>query len=69
MCTVSDKIKFCTCNVGEADILNHYWVLYRHNKDKNELIIGETILPDDFIPFYEENKEILLKRLNDSYHQ
>jgi hypothetical protein len=66
MCLVSDKIKFCTCNVGEAHILNHYWILYRHNKDKNELVIGMTILPDDFTPFYEENKEIISRRLNDT---
>ncbi len=66
MYLLSNKIKFCNCNVGEADILNHYWILYRHNKDKNEIFIGMPFLPDDFIPFYKENKELLSKRLNES---
>jgi hypothetical protein len=39
---------------------------YRHNNDRNEIVIGMPILPDDFFSFYVENKETQSKRLNES---
>jgi hypothetical protein len=64
MCLVSDKVKFCTCK--SINRLKHYWIIYRFNKNKNELILGQPIFPSDLIsPFYETNQATFLKRLNE----
>lgn len=68
MCVISDKIKLCSCKASSTDGLQHYWVLYRRNKDKNEMIVGEVMIsffkwfhPDK----YNENYAILANRVND----
>lgn len=43
MCKVSDKLKLCTCEVPDNN--RHYWLLYRWVKGKNEILIGEFMLP------------------------
>jgi len=43
MCSVSDKIVLCTCDVKDAQRLKYYWILYRHDPDHGELLIGETL--------------------------
>ncbi len=65
MCLVSDKIKFCTCAGSSYERLKHYWLLYRFNKEKNSMIIGEPIMPHGFQFLYEPNKATFLKRLNE----
>ena len=45
MCIITEKIKLCTCKASSTNRLQHYWVLYRRNKDKNEIIVGELMLP------------------------
>lgn len=67
MCKVSNKIKLCTCGVNSVSKLKHYWILHRYNKLKNNIIIGEFMLPymiDEKILI--NNKAILLKRLNEA---
>lgn len=67
MCLVSDKIKFCTCATYDVEKLKHYWKLYRYNTDKNNFIIGITVLPDLLIDIhYDINHSTILARLNES---
>ena len=66
MCKITSKIKFCSCKASSTEKLQHYCCLYRFNKDKNEMIVGEVILPNYFTDLnYEDNKLILEKRLNE----
>lgn len=66
MCIVSDKIKFCTCEVESYDELPHYWLLYRYNKNKEWYILGSTQMPADFLKAnYTLNVETFIKRLNE----
>lgn len=62
MCEISDELKLCTCS--NAEELENYWVLYRYNKDKNELIVGEILLPRIITLEEIRNKDILLALLN-----
>ena len=64
MCLISDKIKFCTCVATDIDIyeLNHYWVLHRYNKDKNEDVMGSPVLPVHLHTTEAFDKNIELKR-------
>ncbi|MCZ8331357.1 MAG: hypothetical protein O9282_08600 [Flavobacterium sp.] len=64
MCIVSKNIKFCTCKSTSIEQLNHYWLLHRRNKDKNEIIIGEVMLPS-FATYDEKNLKTLETRLNE----
>ena len=68
MCKVSNQIKFCTCGPNtEIEELDNYWVFYRRNPDKNEMIIGDTLLPSELDPkdrVY--NQKLLEKRINES---
>lgn len=66
MCEVSGKLKLCTCNATSVEKLKHYWILYRYNREKNNIIIGDFILPymlDEEMVI--KNKAVLLKRLNE----
>ena len=67
MCKVSDKIKFCTCrNSVNIEELDNYWVLYKFNKDKNEMMMGMQILPTSFRDTnFVFNVSLILDRLND----
>jgi hypothetical protein len=66
MCVISDKIKFCTCNSNYEE-LQHYWVLYRRTKGKNEFIIGEPMMPTSMRDQnFELNKITLSERLNET---
>jgi hypothetical protein len=66
MCIVSDKIKFCTCEIESYDELPHYWLLYRYNKNKEWYILGSTQMPADFLKAnYTLNVETFIKRLNE----
>ena len=71
MCTITNKIKLCSCSANSTERLQHYWVLYRRNKDNDidMMIVGEAMLPsyEWFHPEqYEENYAILANRVNDS---
>ena len=62
MCEISDDLKLCTCS--NAEELENYWVLYCFNKDKNELMVGEILLPRIITLEEIRNKDILLALLN-----
>ena len=64
MCTVSDKLKLCTCK-SIAVNNKHYWVLFRFVKGKDEIIMGLPLMPADINPETDMvNQEILLSLLN-----
>ncbi len=66
MCKDSDKIKLCSCKATSIEKLKHYWIFYRYNSTKNNIIIGDFILPymlDEEMVI--KNKAVLRKRLNE----
>jgi hypothetical protein len=68
MCTVSDKLKLCTCGVDANEIYNmpNYWVFYKYDKHKSENIIGEIMMPMYLNPInHKYNLGQLLKLLNE----
>ena len=68
MCTVSDKIKFCTCSSDELNLeeLEHYWILNRYQKGKDNMVLGEPSLPTEYKdPNFKINREQLLARVNE----
>ena len=68
MCKVSDQIKFCTCG-PDTDIeeLDNYWIFYRRNPHKNEMVIGDTLLPSELDPNdLAYNQKVLETRINES---
>ena len=66
MCKITTKIKFCTCKARSTEKLQQYWCLHRFNKEKNEMIVGEIILPNYLLDInYEVNKVVTEKRLNE----
>ena len=68
MCKVSNRIKFCTCGPDmEIDEMDNYWIFYRRNTDKNEMIIGDTLLPSELdTKDLAYNHQTLEKRINES---
>lgn len=67
MCSISDKIKFCSCKASSAERLQHYWVLYRRNRKKNIIIVGEVMVPFEWIdPNYRKNYTVLKNRINET---
>jgi len=66
MCIVSDKIKFCTCATGSYEELPHYWLLYRFDKEKDLMCIGEPLIPYDLLQInYKLNAQTIGDRLNE----
>lgn len=68
MCTVSDKIKFCTCSGDDINIeeLDHYWVLNRYHKGKDDMVLGTPSLPTEYKdPNFQVNRDHLLARVNE----
>jgi hypothetical protein len=66
MCIISDKIKFCTCAKQSVEKLKHYWILYRHSDEKNEICIGIPMMPTYMSDLnFAENEAALVKRLNE----
>jgi len=66
MCELSKKLKLCTCAVASVEHLRHYWVLYRFNKTKDDLVMGQAMLleePGKAVQAY--NRSLLLERLNE----
>ncbi len=64
MCTISDKLKLCTCK-NISDHVKHYWILYRYVKGKEELIMGMPVMPANIAPGTDNiNRKLLLNLLN-----
>lgn len=64
MCTVSDKLKLCTCNTTDVERLKHYWILKM--PEENGITMIGTIMPPVIIGEEVEkyNVETLTKQLN-----
>jgi len=65
MCQISQKLKLCTC-AGLSSHQKDYWTLYRFNKEKSVIIVGDIILPA-YISKKENdiNKRLLVALLNE----
>jgi len=65
MCTISDKLKLCTCKAADVEVLKHYWVLKKPLE--NGIIMIGTIMPPANIGVEIEkyNIDALTKQLND----
>jgi hypothetical protein len=67
MCKITSTIKFCTCKAASTHSLKHYWALHRRNKDKNEILMGLPVMPNDWKELdFEKNKHLLENRLNEA---
>jgi hypothetical protein len=66
MCTVSSKIKFCTC-IGDVQNLKHKWIHYRLNDGREDFILGITMFPTDMLDEnFDVNYVTIENRLNES---
>jgi hypothetical protein len=47
MCTVTNKLKLCTCNIDAEECYNlpNYWVFYKYSKQKEDHILGMPMFP------------------------
>ena len=67
MCQISNTLKLCTCIAASTNQLQNYWVLHRRNKDKNEMIVGQVMLPFEWInPNFKKNYDLLENRVNEA---
>lgn len=44
MCTSSDNLKLCSCKAKSSHQLQNYWALFRRNKNKNIMLVGEVMI-------------------------
>lgn len=66
MCTVSDKIILCTCEIKDVVHLKHFWCLYRENPNPEVFIIGQPVFPyESLLLKNPHNLDILCEKLND----
>ena len=67
MCTLSNKIKFCTCDTEDVEQLKHYWKLYQKVQRNEYLtVLGIAICPTSMRDNnYEQNNITLENRLNE----
>ena len=64
MCTVSEKLKLCTCKTENVERLKHYWTLKRPT-EKTHFVVGEMILPANIGETADKiNQNTILKQLN-----
>lgn len=64
MCTVSEKLKLCTCKTENVERLKHYWTLKRPT-EKTHCVVGEMILPANIGETADKiNQNTILKQLN-----
>ncbi|RZJ36560.1 MAG: hypothetical protein EOO51_00125 [Flavobacterium sp.] len=65
MCTITDNLKFCTCQISDDTTTGNIWRLYRFNKKKNLQCMGEPQIPPQWLePDYEANQQKIAARLN-----
>lgn len=64
MCTVSDKLKLCSCKAENVERLKHYWIL-RRPTEKTHWVVGLMILPADIGKDADKlNQQNILRQLN-----
>ena len=61
MCTISDKIILCTCDIKNVENLKHYWILYRLDPEKGVLLVGEPISLYEFLQKDNPDNPLLLR--------
>lgn len=49
MCRITDKLILCSCDTG-LDLHDNHWVLNRILDGKEEIMIGQPMLPYDLDP-------------------
>jgi hypothetical protein len=65
MCTISSKIKFCTCNTP-AHKLRHSWTFHSYVGDTGTILLGTPVFPVDLPEALSmANEETLEQRLNE----
>lgn len=65
MCTISEKIILCTCEIKNVDNLKHYWILFRFDPEQGELLVGEPLGLYEFLQAENpKNTAFLLDKLN-----
>ena len=65
MCQLSPKLQLCTCATN-GSMPKNYWVLYRFNKQRNMMVIGEVLIPAYIHPDTDAyNTQLLTQLLND----
>ena len=65
MCTISDKVILCTCNIKNIDNLKHYWILFRFDPEQGERLVGEPLGLYEFLRTENPNNiALLLDKLN-----
>ena len=66
MCSVSDKLKLCTCGEDVYDSAKHYWIFHRYVKGRNEMLVGSIMCPYFADPETDQqNLETILHALNE----
>ncbi len=66
MCKISDKLKFCSCDIDDIYDLEHYWIFYRYEKDQLLRIMGSMLPPMNIlITTARYNNKSLLSLIND----
>lgn len=60
MCTISNNIVLCTCEVKDIDQLKNYWVLFRYAKNRQEVLVGEPIGWEDDLQDKDPHNPVLL---------
>jgi hypothetical protein len=65
MCTVSDKLKLCTCDTQDYYQLQHYWTFHRFIAGKKNFIIGEALIAYLDRDLDQLNYETILRQLNE----
>lgn len=67
MCSISNKIKFCTCTNDRAVKTGNYWMLFRGDLNGRLMYVGESVLPTSILDLnFELNRETLLNRLSEN---
>lgn len=60
MCTISDKIILCTCEIKDSELLKHFWILYRFDPKQAIHLVGEPIGFDEYLHIADPNNPSLL---------
>lgn len=61
MCTISDKIILCTCDIKNVENLKHYWILYRFDPEQGMHMVGEPLGIYEFLQTETPSNGLVLK--------
>ena len=60
MCSISDKIILCTCEIKDLNQLKHFWILYRFDPPQGVFLVGQPIGFDQYLQVKNPNNPSLL---------